>query len=89
VALIVNIHDAKTHLSKLLGRVMEGEEIVIAKAGKPIARLVREFSPSPGRRVPGFGKGKVWIADDFDEISQSELALWYGSKSSGSKLQRK
>jgi prevent-host-death family protein len=89
VVLTVNIHDAKTHLSKLLVRVEKGEEIVIAKAGKPIARLVPERPPSPSKRVPGFGKGKVWIADDFDEMSESELALWYGSKLPGAKLRRK
>jgi prevent-host-death family protein len=89
VALTVNIHDAKTHLSKLLARVMEGEEIVIAKAGKPVARLVAERPSPPGKRVPGLGKGKVWIAEDFDEMSESELALWYGSKLPGSKSPRK
>jgi prevent-host-death family protein len=78
MALTVNIHDAKTHLSKLLGRVMEGEEIVIAKAGKPVARLIPE-RPS-GKRVPGIDKGKLWTADDFDKMSERELAQWYGSK---------
>jgi antitoxin (DNA-binding transcriptional repressor) of toxin-antitoxin stability system len=68
---------------------MQGEEIIIAKAGKPVARLVPELPSSPGKRVPGFGKGKVWIADDFDEMSESELALWYCSKLPGSKLRRK
>lgn len=62
----VNVHEAKTHLSKLLAQVEDGEEIVIARAGKPVARLVR---PEPARqpRKPGWGKGKIWIADDFDE----------------------
>ncbi|HEX2661762.1 MAG TPA: type II toxin-antitoxin system prevent-host-death family antitoxin, partial [Candidatus Acidoferrum sp.] len=51
---MVNIHEAKTHLSKLLGRVLEGEEIVIAKAGKPIARLIPERPrAAASRRVPG------------------------------------
>jgi prevent-host-death family protein len=89
VALTVNIHDAKTHLSKLLGRVMQGEEIVIAKAGKPVARLIPERPSPSAKRVPGIDKGKLWIADDFDEMSESELALWYGSKSPGAKLRRK
>jgi prevent-host-death family protein len=89
VALTVNIHEAKTHLSKLLGRVMQGEEIVIAKAGKPVARLVPELPSPPGKRVPGLSKGKLWIADDFDEMSESELALWYGSKLPGPKSRRK
>lgn len=62
----VNIHDAKTHLSKLLERVMSGEEIVITKAGKPIARLI-PYSPEPAPRTPGIEKGKIIIAENFDE----------------------
>ena len=61
----VNIHEAKTQLSKLLARVREGEEIIIAKAGSPIARLVPVVE-RPARRVPGSAKGKVTIAPDFD-----------------------
>ena len=61
----VNIHEAKTHLSKLLARVREGEEIIIAKAGKPIARLVL-VGERPARRLPGSAEGKVTIAPDFD-----------------------
>ncbi len=61
----VNIHDAKTHLSKLLTRVAAGEEIVISKAGKPVARLV-PFHRQRRKRVPGLDRGKVWIAEDFD-----------------------
>lgn len=75
----VNIHEAKTHFSKLLARVMRGEEIVIAKSGKPVARLIPERSPAPARRVPGIDKGKLKIADDFDKMSKSELEAWYGS----------
>ena len=61
----VNIHEAKTHLSKLLVQVGAGEEIIIAKAGKPIARLVPVVDRSP-QRLPGSAKGKVTIAPDFD-----------------------
>ena len=61
----VNIHEAKTHLSKLLARVREGEEIIIAKAGSPVARLVPVVD-RPARRLPGSAKGKVAIAPDFD-----------------------
>lgn len=61
----VNIHEAKTHLSRLLRRVANGEEIVIAKAGKPLARLV-PISPAPGiDKILGVDKGRIWIADDF------------------------
>ncbi len=62
--MLVNIHEAKTHLSRLIDRVAGGEEIVIGRAGKPVARLV-PFGGSAVRR-PGAWKGKVEIADDFD-----------------------
>ena len=61
----VNIHEAKTHLSKLLARVREGEEIIIAKAGSPVARLIPVVQ-RPARRLPGSAKGRVTIAPDFD-----------------------
>jgi prevent-host-death family protein len=77
---IVNTHRAKTHLSKLLGRVIQSEEIVIAKAGKPIARLVPDRPAATAKRRPGIDKGKLWISDDFDSVSQRELAAWYGSE---------
>jgi prevent-host-death family protein len=63
--MVVNIHEAKTQLSALLGRVAAGEEIIIAKAGKPVARLVRIEQPRTGRR-PGFYAGQGYVADDFD-----------------------
>jgi prevent-host-death family protein len=62
----VNIHEAKTHLSKLLRRVMSGEEIVIAKAGKPIA-ILSPVDPIPQPRVPGNDKGKIVIHPNFDD----------------------
>ena len=61
---MVNVHEAKTHLSRLLDRAARGDEIVIAKAGKPVARLV-PFS-RPGDRVLGLDAGRVTIAPDFD-----------------------
>jgi prevent-host-death family protein len=60
----VNVHEAKTHLSKLLGQVEAGGEVVIARAGRPVARLV-PFG-RPGKRVLGADAGRVTIADDFD-----------------------
>jgi prevent-host-death family protein len=60
----VNVHEAKTHLSKLLQRVERGEEIVIARAGQPVARLVA-FAP-PGKRALGLDAGQESIAPDFD-----------------------
>ena len=62
----VNVHEAKTHLSRLLERVESGEEIVIARAGEPIARLVPLGPPTP-RTLFGRDRGKIWISDDFDE----------------------
>lgn len=61
----VNIHEAKTHLSRLLQRVALGEEITISKAGVPIARLV-PVRLNKGKRQLGLYKGQFWIADDFD-----------------------
>jgi prevent-host-death family protein len=60
-----NIHEAKTHLSKLLERLAAGEEIVIARAGKPVAKLV-PYVESARPRKPGAWKGKVWLAPDWD-----------------------
>lgn len=62
---IVNIHEAKTHFSKLLEAVSNGQEIVIAKSGKPMAKLTG-ISPAKPVRKPGFLKGKIKIANDFD-----------------------
>ena len=61
---IVNIHEAKTHLSRLLERVQRGEEITIAKAGRPIARLTA-YSERPARRVPG--GDRIVIHESFDD----------------------
>ena len=62
---MVNIHEAKTHLSRLLVRVMGGEEVIIAKAGKPVARLV-PIDEAPEQRKPGTAVGEIVISPDFD-----------------------
>jgi prevent-host-death family protein len=62
---MINIHEAKTHFSKLLERVLSGERIIIAKAGKPIAELI-PFNAAPAARIPGQDAGKVIIQPDFD-----------------------
>jgi len=62
----INIHEAKTHFSRLLSKVESGEEITIAKAGKPVARLV-PISLHIAKRIPGTAKGKIMIADNFDD----------------------
>jgi prevent-host-death family protein len=63
---VVNIHEAKTHLSRLLQRVQAGERIIIAKAGKPVA-VLSAVRDRPKERVPGMDKGKVIIHHDFDD----------------------
>jgi prevent-host-death family protein len=59
---IFNVHEAKTHFSKLLERVMNGEEVVIAKAGKPVARILPFVADDASPRLPGIDKGKVITA---------------------------
>ena len=71
----VNVHEAKTHLSRLLEAVEQGEDVVIARAGKPVARLVP--ARSRATRVPGTLKGQVVIADDFDETPVDVVASFY------------
>ncbi len=75
---VVNVHEAKTHFSKLLARVMAGEEIIIAKAGKPVARLVPLEAPARLRK-PGSARGKIWLAPDFDApLPESVLQAFEG-----------
>jgi prevent-host-death family protein len=72
----ISIHAAKTHLSRLIARAEAGEEIVIARGRKPVAKLV-PIVPKP-KRVPGRWKGKISIGPEFFEpMSEEELALWY------------
>jgi prevent-host-death family protein len=73
---IINVHKAKTHFSKLLARVSEGEEIIIARNGKPVARLV-PVSPEPPQRPWGIFKGQIWVAPDFTETSDEIIDLFY------------
>lgn len=61
----INIHQAKTHFSKLLQRVAAGEEIIIAKAGVPVAKLVPVVAQNAKRKL-GLYRGEIWVADDFD-----------------------
>jgi len=68
----VNIHEAKTHLSRLLERVALGEEVIIAKAGKPVAKLVR-LDDQAKRRVLGSAKGEFTVPDDFNDPLPKEI----------------
>jgi len=76
----VNVYEAKTHLSQLLDRAAAGEEIVIARAGRPVARLVALNDASSRLRVPGAWRGKVSIADDFDELPTEMNAAFRGER---------
>ena len=74
----VNIYEAKTHLSKLLERAAAGEDVVIARSGKPIARLTRLEEPRPRVRFGVLGR-KIEIADDFDSpLPESIIAAFEG-----------
>lgn len=73
---VFNVHDAKTNLSRLLERVAQGEEIIIAKSGRPVAKLVR-ITVEP--RKPGRLKGRIRVGPDFDEpLPDSILAAFRG-----------
>lgn len=73
---VTNISEAKAKLSALIDRVVRGEEIIIGKAGRPVAKLVR-YERSEERRTPGALRGKIVIADDFDELPE-EIAEAFG-----------
>lgn len=74
MAATINVHEAKTHLSRLLERAHGGEEIILAKAGKPYARLMPLESDKP-RRIPGRLKGSLTDAF-FEPLPEEELKLW-------------
>ena len=74
---VVNVHQAKTQLSRLLAQVETGEEVVIARRGEPVARLVG--CKPPGKRQPDVLKGKVTVPDSFlDPLPEEELEAWEG-----------
>jgi prevent-host-death family protein len=76
----VNIHQAKTHFSRLLKRVAAGEEVIIARAGVPVARLVPVEAKKKIRPL-GMDRGKIWIADDFDApLPDDLLRAFYGGE---------
>lgn len=72
----VSVHEAKTHLSRLIERVLAGEEVVIARNREPVVRLVREGPAKKGKRI-GLLKGQILIDDRFFEpLPEDELAAW-------------
>lgn len=75
----INIHEAKTRLSQLVARAAEGEGFIIAKAGKPMARVTAIDSPASGQQKRlGFLAGQFKIPNDFDRMGQVEIAEMFG-----------
>jgi prevent-host-death family protein len=75
----VNVHEAKTHLSRLLSRIAAGEEVVIARAGKPVARLV-PFRKPKGKRPLGIDRGRYKVPEDFDAPLPDDLLAAFEGK---------
>lgn len=76
----VNMHEAKTRLSQLVARVEKGESFIIAKAGKPVARVIAIDSPEPGQQKRlGFLAGQVKIPADFDQMGTEEIGEMFGA----------
>jgi len=75
----VNIHEAKTHLSRLVDRAVEGEPFVIAKSGKPLVKVMALGAPDPGEaKRLGFLAGQISVPDDFDQMGQAEIEAAFG-----------
>jgi len=75
----VNIHDAKTHLSRLLEEVQRGKPFIIAKSGKPIARVTSIDAPKPGEaKRLGFLAGEIEVPEDFDRMGEEEIRSMFG-----------
>ncbi|MBP9726256.1 MAG: type II toxin-antitoxin system prevent-host-death family antitoxin [Gammaproteobacteria bacterium] len=77
----VNIHEAKTQLSRLIDLAVKGEPFIIAKAGKPLVKVERLEAPEKKKRKLGFMAGQMQVPDDFDTISQGEIErLFHGEE---------
>lgn len=76
--MMVNMHEAKTHLSRLVDRAAAGEEVVIGKAGRPVARLVA-YDENREPRSPGALRGRIWMADDLDDTPEEVISSFEGS----------
>jgi prevent-host-death family protein len=76
---IVNIHEAKTHLSRLVDKAAKGEPFIIAKAGKPLVKVVPlEETPQRTPQPIGFMKGRIQVPDDFDRMYEKEILEMFG-----------
>jgi prevent-host-death family protein len=77
----VNIHEAKTQLSKLIEQASKGESFIIAKAGKPVVKVTPLGAPTAGQvRRLGFIAGQIFIPDDFDRMGQEEIEQIFGGR---------
>lgn len=76
---VTNIHEAKTHFSRLVARAASGKEIVIGKAGEPLAKLV-PYRPARRKRQLGLLRGQIVIREDFDELPDDVLAAFEGEE---------
>jgi len=74
----VNIHEAKTQLSRLVARVARGESFIIAKAGKPLARVIPMDAKESAKDRLGFMKGEMVVPKDFDEMGRNDIAKLFG-----------
>ena len=75
----VNIHEAKTHLSRLIDKAIKGEPFIIAKAGKPLVKVVPlDEQEEAGKQRLGFMKGEIAVPDDFDRMGREEIETLFG-----------
>jgi prevent-host-death family protein len=76
---VFNIHEAKTHLSRLIDMAVKGEPFIIAKAGKPLVKVMAVDAPAAGqiKRI-GFMAGRIKVPDDFDTMGQSDIERLFG-----------
>ncbi len=80
----VNIHEAKTQLSKLIEKASKGESFIIAKAGKPVVRVTALSAPTAAQvRRLGFMAGQISVPDDFDRMGQKEIERMFGEEMFG------
>jgi prevent-host-death family protein len=81
---ITNISEAKASLSKLIEKALRGEEVIIGKAGKPVVKIVPyDLNTSPRQLGVGNWRGRIWIAEDFDELPEDELRQFTGEDDNG------
>ncbi len=75
----VNIHEAKTHLSRLVDQAVKGEPFVIAKAGKPLVKVIALDAPQPGQvKRLGFMTGQITVPEDFDQMGNPDIERLFG-----------